>query len=422
MKIALLNSVILNGGDAGIVYGTIDAILHTFPAAEIVVYVHKAQEASSYYPDLNILPMLQDCWPAGHYASALMRKSHSIRCRLGFLSGAEKTFYRELKKYDLLVYCGGGYVNNLYSTAVLFAMMQKTLSLGVQHMAYAHSIGPFFEAASRTAASELLGQFNIVTVRDQASYDLLKRLNTSADNLFFTADAAFAMLPSATSASIEQRIELESIVEFKNSAGGSQLLFISARQWGFPGHPDAESLTCGYQNELRRFVGRVLNETNWRICFISTCQGRGSYNFDDASYAEMLVAALSETLQQRIHVSHANFHPRFYPELISSCADMVITMRMHFMIYSIIAGLPVIPLAYEQKSIELARQVGVDNYCHEVATLNADSLFDSFVSMQVNNAMVRNKVKEGYITLKNLSLENCRILQRHLESAGSQKI
>ena len=421
MKIALLNSVILNGGDAGIVYGTVDAIRHCFPDAEIAVYAHKAQEARNYYPELNVLPMLHDRWPAGHLPSALMRKSYSVRSFFGLLSGAEKSFYCELREYDLLIYCGGGYVNNLYSTGVLFAMMQKTLSLGIPHMAYAHSIGPFFQQVSRSVASKLLSQFDVVTVRDQASYDLVKQLNPGADNLSFTADAAFAMQPSSALASAEQKAERDRIGAFKAASGGRPLLFMSVRQWGFPGSDDAESLTRRYQNELRRFVKKVLDESDWCICFISTCQGRGSYGFDDASCAETLVDDFSKDMQRRIHVSHGSFHPRFYPELISSCADMVITMRMHFMIYSIIAGVPVIPIAYEQKSIELSAQVGIADYCHEVATLNADRLFDSFEAMQANREAVRQKIQDGYSALRVLSLENCRILERQLESAGSEK-
>lgn len=419
MKIALLNSVIMNGGDAGIIYGTIDAILNFYPDVEIVVYAHKAHQASRYYPDLDIRPMLNDRWPVGRYAEALMRKTYPVRSRLGLLFSSENSFYRELREFDLVVYCGGGYINNLYSTGPLFAMMKKTLSLGIPHMAYAHSIGPFFKSASHVIASELLNKFGVVTVRDQASYNLVKQFVASTDNLFFTADAAFAMLPSADAVSREQRVEVKSILKFKAAADHNPLLFISVRQWKFPGCDDAKSLSDAYLKELIRFFFRVLNETKWRICFISTCQGRGNYGFDDASFAQMLVNDLPEVIQQRIHVTHTGFHPRFYPELISTCADMVITMRMHFMIYSIIAKVPVIPIAYEQKSTELANQIGLDDYCHEVAKLNADHLFNSFVVMQENNEKIRKKIKNGYEVLKTRSLENSRILNRYLVLAES---
>jgi len=57
VKIALVNSVILNGGDAGIVYGTRDALKAVFPGAEVTVFAHRAEKARPRYPDLALEEM-----------------------------------------------------------------------------------------------------------------------------------------------------------------------------------------------------------------------------------------------------------------------------------------------------------------------------------------------------------------------------
>ena len=108
MRIALVNSVILNGGDAGIVYGSRDAIKEILPSAQVTVFTHLTREAVSHFPDLDILPMLQDTWPSDRYLQYGMRKSFELRSTLKLLSGGEKGFYKQLKSMDAVVYCGGG--------------------------------------------------------------------------------------------------------------------------------------------------------------------------------------------------------------------------------------------------------------------------------------------------------------------------
>ena len=98
MKFALLNSVIMNGGDAGIVYGIRDALEEIIANAHISIFAHMAKEAANYYPDLTLIDMPQNTWPKYKIASYGLRKSFPLRSIMQLLTTGERKFYKETKK------------------------------------------------------------------------------------------------------------------------------------------------------------------------------------------------------------------------------------------------------------------------------------------------------------------------------------
>ena len=291
----------MNGGDAGIVYGIRDAVKGIIPDAHVSIFAHHAREAAGYYPDLKLFNMPQNTWPKNKVLSYGVRKSFSLRSVMQLLTAGEKNFYKEIQGMDALIYCGGGYINNLYATEVLFRIMQNTLATGIPHMAYAHSIGPFYDCSSQNRAAELLSKFKAITVRDEASYNLLHEMGVHCKQIHFTADAAFAMNVAADSSLFEEeKTEFMRIQNFKNLNGGKPLLFMSVRAWKFPHNKDSVSLSEQYQSQLRCFVKRVIAESNYSICFVSTCQGRKEYGYDDALFAKELLQTSSSLPQDRI--------------------------------------------------------------------------------------------------------------------------
>lgn len=412
MRIALVNSVILNGGDAGIVYGTCDAIKSELPQARITVFSRFTEQARHYFFDLSLTEMPHDTWPKQRLLSSSMRRSFPCRSRIGILSKSEKGFYEHLRKMDVIIYCGGGYLNDQYSTGVLFRIMKDTLDLKIPHMAYAHSVGPFFRKKTVRAANRILSRFDAVTVRDQHSLEQLRDIKVTSKKMEFTADAAFSMrVPvDGKEFSALDQAELDNILEFKNRGSGAGLLFMSVRQWHFPGFRNGQILFDKYKIELVKFVDEILRHTGWRICFISTCQGRIGYTLDDAEFAASLIKELAYSVKNRIYICRSAFMPRLYPLIIKKCADIVLSMRMHFMIFSIIAGIPCVALAYERKSYELACQVGIQDLCHELGELKFEDLWESFIKAEEKASDLRIKIRQAHQSLYRSSMRNAKIL------------
>ena len=130
MRFALVNSVILNGGDAGIVYGTCDAIRSLTPSAEILVFAQQAAAAARYYRDLDVRPMVVDSWPQSRLPRALLRKSYAQRQASVPVHLVNVGFPPTCAACDAAVYCGGGYLNDSYDMTFVGDLMQVTLSTG----------------------------------------------------------------------------------------------------------------------------------------------------------------------------------------------------------------------------------------------------------------------------------------------------
>jgi colanic acid/amylovoran biosynthesis protein len=409
MRFALLNSVILNGGDAGIVYGTCDAIRSLQPAAEILVFAHRAMAGAKYYPDLDVRPMVLDTWPHSRLPRAFFRKSYARRQSLGLGTAAERRFIGDIRASDAVVYCGGGYLNDSYDMTFVSDLMRVTLDTGVPHMAYAHSVGPINKPETAAQLRQLLNRFAIVTVRDQASRTLLRQIGVESQRIELLADAALAMqradngsVPASDAAAMRE------IQDFKSSRA-SPLVFISVRNWRFPGFADGARRTRRLHEQLVELVHMLLTQTDWSVCFVSTCQGRPEYAYDDSLVAQKVLDDVGVSTARSM-VSRYGFAPRTFPYLIASCADVVISMRMHLTIYSLLAGVPFLAIAYEQKSVELCRTLGIEHYCEEAAEFTAASLAPKAIDLYARRADVRAALERRRSELIAASMRNAALL------------
>jgi colanic acid/amylovoran biosynthesis protein len=420
VRFALVNSVILNGGDAGIVYGTCDAIRTLQPSADVLVFAHQAAAAARYYPDLDVRPMVLDSWPRSRLPRALLRASYARRQAHGLGTPAEKRFITDVRSCDGVVYCGGGYLNDSYDMTFVSDLMQVTLCTGVPHMAYAHSVGPITKAQTATRLRQLLNNFAVVTVRDAASLSLLLGIGVEPQRLELLADAALAMRTlDAANVPPADRAAMQAIQDFKRSRS-APLVFISVRSWRFPGHVDGAARTRRLHEQLVELVRALLTHTDWSICFVSTCQGRPEYVHDDSLVAQKIVDELG-AVSPRLMVSGFGFTPRTFPYLLRDCADLVISMRMHLTIYSLLAGVPFVAIAYEQKSVELCRTLGIEKYCEEAADFTAGSLASKALDLYAQCAQARAALEAKRAELIPLSLRNAELLlQRCVGSVGSR--
>jgi colanic acid/amylovoran biosynthesis protein len=163
----------------------------------------------------------------------------------------------------------------------------------------------------------------------------------------------------------------------------------------------------------------LLAQTDWSICFVSTCQGRPEYVYDDSLVAQSVVDDLGAATP-RVMVSKHGFAPRTFPYLIGTCADLVISMRMHLTIYSLLAGVPFVAIAYEQKSVELCRTLGIEQYCEEAADFTAVSLAPKVIALHARRADVRATLERKRAELIPLSKRNAALLMERCVGQGQR--
>jgi colanic acid/amylovoran biosynthesis protein len=93
---------------------------------------------------------------------------------------------------------------------------------------------------------------------------------------------------------------------------------------------------------------------------------------------------------------HVRLDDTFHPprELLARLRefDIVIATRMHMAILALCAGVPVVPIAYEFKTSELFRALGLDQWVHDIETVRGEALIRSVDTLIGDLAGVRARV------------------------------
>jgi colanic acid/amylovoran biosynthesis protein len=112
------------------------------------------------------------------------------------------------------------------------------------------------------------------------------------------------------------------------------------------------------------------------VTFLSTCQGVADYH-DDSRLASAIAATLPDDVRCRVTVDSTFHTPSELMEYLREF-DWVVATRMHLAIMALGVGVPVLPIAYEFKSIELFRGLGYERDILTMDTLTPKSLIEGF--------------------------------------------
>jgi polysaccharide pyruvyl transferase CsaB len=366
-----------NAGDDAILQAIIDQILLRCPDAEIDVIV-RSKILQPYFG------------------------TH----RVGTISGFDLTdIYHAVAQSDIVIVGGGGLFQdysgfsalqlfqgghaglsrqgaiNYYSTPIFLA---KTLGKPVY--LYGLGIGPFHTAEAARATAWICGLADVLTVRDQGSYDLLRQLGVERAEL--TADPAVRMGEP----------------DFAGNAAGSAAVTpegAATRHGGTPAllRSDSDTLpTIGlnlrewtYAPEEGRKVRQALLDTVNQLV-----RERGAklkvFPFNrskrEVKLAEDFMALLpagSAELSSYEGQSPMEMKRQF-GEL-----DLVIAMRLHACILSLSAGTPAIGLSYDPKVTQFYAELRLPELCVDIREADSELLHGKAQSILADGALWRER-------------------------------
>jgi len=439
MKIIITNTVALNGGDAAILQGLVYVLRKIFGSnTEFVVYDNQANVANRYYPELKFRkliyinindlknPFIRKCirhFKCPRYVWArlnCLRFHFAAWCWCNSLRILAKMLLRKHELEDLVSYesadiiisTGGTYLVENYDLSSRIFDYKISLLMGKPLVFFTQSLGPFSNRRNRTALSKIFSGALLILVRDEKSRQYLMDLDVDMRKVYIFPDIAFG-LP------IKEFAKEDATGTFYQKE--SLNVGISVRYWPFFKVGKTTGMET-YMEVISRTVTHLRNKYNASITFISTCQGIPEYWAGDSKVAQEIWSRLPDDIKKDVRVDHS-FHPLY--ELLETLAsfDMVIATRMHMAILSLIAGTPVLPIAYEFKTKELFKRLDFAEWTQDIETLETHTfrkVADSFlkqlpersealfnrVAKEREGAMDSGKrVKEAYVHW--LKLQNC---------------
>lgn len=229
---------------------------------------------------------------------------------------------------DLFILGGGGI---LYDTDADMYLREVLLAheVGTPVMVYAISAGPLLDVPLRSRVRDALNQASVITVRDRHARQLLEELGVQRE-ITVTADPALLLEP--------EPLTLDEILRAEAFDPGARLVAFSVREPG----PAAPHLNVEhYHRLLANAADFMIDRLDAEIVFFP--MERRAF---DAQHSHGVVGQMS-------HANRATVLKRDYtPGQILSLLEhfeFAVGMRLHFLVFSALAGVPFVGLPYAMK-------------------------------------------------------------------------
>jgi len=400
VRIVITNTVALNGGDAAILDRLVVLLRRQFGKdVDVVVFDSYGDVVSRYYRDLRVCRLLylsrQNArqgkrirlidWllkvvGVDHFALGTWCIKRQILpfARL-LLSREEMRGLLEYARADLVISTGGTYLVENYNLAPRIFELETALQFGCALAFFTQSLGPFGQPVTRTALREIFQRSILVLLRDEESYTNLLDLGVCHDKVHIMPDVAFLFG------------DIESIRWARENAFIPKYgpkIAISVREWQYFRGVDTEVGQERYNKAMQALTEHLVTRYGATITFISTCQGVPEYWIDDSELATSILGTLPGVVCCAAEVDRAFHSPQAFVEIVKGF-DLMIATRMHAGILALCAGTPVMSIAYEFKTRELFKQLGleawvldIDNLSESALIRSVDSLMDALPSFR----------------------------------------
>ncbi|MPY63582.1 polysaccharide pyruvyl transferase family protein [Streptomyces spongiae] len=287
-----------------------------------------------------------------------------------------------LSGLDLLVLGGGGILYDGEARRYL-RLMRTAQERDVRTFAYAVGAGPLREPDDRQAVRTVLADMDDVVVRDEESRLVLEEVGVERE-LSVTADPALLLAPEPFT---------ERMMSDEGVPADARLVGMSVRQ---PGRA-AENLDEGdYHALLADVADFLVRRLDAHVVFLPMER-------HDVRHAHAVLSHMTAPDQGRILLG--TYSPGQLLGFMRHL-DLAVGMRLHFVIFAALSGLPVLPLPYSGKVFDFARRIGAPalvGVAREQAGLllaEVDRLWDEYPQRR---AVLRSRVRE----LRALAEETC---------------
>jgi polysaccharide pyruvyl transferase CsaB len=298
----------LNLGDEAILTSMLTSLREALPFAEVVVLSRNA---------------------------AHTRDAHVVDRVLDARKGRCDAVTEAIAALDVLVLGGGGLLYDGEATEYL-RHVRTAHRNGVPTVAYAVGVGPLTTSQDRRAVREVVSAMTRVTVRDEESKRVLEEVGVERP-IEVVADPALLLTPEPFSAAALLNDGVDT---------SGRLIAMSVRE---PGRAAPDLAVDAYHATLAAVADFAVHRYGGQVVFIP--MERGDVRESHAVLARM-------NAPDRARVLHGTYGPREVLGLMHHM-DLAVGMRLHFLVFAALSGVPFLPLPYAGKVADFARTLGI---------------------------------------------------------------
>jgi polysaccharide pyruvyl transferase CsaB len=263
------------------------------------------------------------------------RAHHDVDRAIDARTAFRDELVEEIERLDLLLLGGGGILYDRESESYLH-VPRIAQALGVPTATYAIGAGPLERYVERQAVADVLNRMVAITVRDLGTRRLLEQIGVT-NEIFVTADPALLLQPAPAAA---PEIEWQALDRERHLVG------MSVREPGGRTH----GLEVGvYHRLLADAADFVAERFDANLVFVPMER-------QDIGHAHRVIAEMGTP--DRAWVLKGTYGPREVLGMMGEL-DLAIGMRLHFVIFAALAGVPVLALPYAAKVGGFLERLGV---------------------------------------------------------------
>jgi len=276
---------------------------------------------------------------------------------------------RALRRADALVLGGGGLIQDgtsVYNLPIyaLFVSVARLLSLKV--VGWGLGVEPIWTNLGRLLARYTCRSASYFSVRDMMSLRLLGKAGVPRDQVKVTADPAFLIspaisLPNSSNQAPKAVFCLRSLSDNHPGINLHYLLPVGVRQrLGVGWRPPAE-----YRERvvkaLARAVALCASEFGATVEMLPLWPGRDDKMLDAVTEEAYKLGVPRESVKR----ATVDQTPRSIATYLAS-ADMLVSMRLHALVFAATSGVPSLALVYARKMRGVMDSLGAARWCIEV--------------------------------------------------------
>ncbi|WP_412070167.1 polysaccharide pyruvyl transferase family protein [Rubrivirga sp. IMCC43871] len=381
LRVAVTNVTLGNGGDAAILFGLERALRAALPPFDMVLLETQPSVAAPAYPQYDVrvgfaslaFPQIAKGIPArakraARYltrnprlrlaARAWRAGQHALALRLAGADGAAS--FRAVAEADVVVSTGGTYFVPAYWLGPRLLEFEVLHAMDQPYALYTQSVGPIGDDMPRRRLGAIFARARTVLLRGEPSQAEVLALAPGAAT-HVRADAAFALAEADVLAAARERAWPE-----------RPQVAISVRDWPHFRTTDAAEGMDRFRRSVAALATHLVREHGASVTFLSTCQGRPGYRFDDSAVGLEIRALVPEEARASVTVDREARDPIEMRDAYAAM-DLVVATRMHAAILALAAGTPVLPVAYEHKTHELFGALGVGGWVTDIETITPEA-------------------------------------------------
>lgn len=357
----------LNVGDEAILSGIISELRNAFPV-EITVFSRDAEDTLKRHPVERAVPVRQ-----------LTRQESR----------------QEVERLDLFILGGGGI---LYDEEAEVYLREVTLAheLHVPVIVYAISAGPLNRSKARISVVKALNDVAVLSVRDKQGYRLLEDLGIKKE-IHLTADPALLIQPKS--------LPIEALIH-EGVDFDRPLVGFSVRE---PGPAAPHMNPTHYYRLLANAADFIIDRLNADIVFVPM-------ENIDIQQSHAVVANME--CSQRAEILRRNYTSQQILSLIGRF-EFSVGMRLHFLIFSALQGIPFVALPYASKVTGFIQELEME--VPPIHHVDAGRLIASIDRSWDSRGEIKSKMTRLVPRLKEKAKTTNQLLVSEIEKRGLMK-